>query len=88
MLVRLPSVLFLLDFAHRVLKRIVVKAESSGLPLFICSVDILSALDSLIQAQELAKLLECGVKAYVVASLKYVYHNSFVRIKLNGETLS
>ena len=56
--------------------------------LFICSVDISSAFDSVTQAQVLTKLLECGVNAFVAASLEYWFDNSFIRIKLNGETLS
>ena len=60
-------------FAHRVLKRIISKAGSSGSPLFVCSVDISSALDSVTQARVFISLLESGVNAYVVACLSYWY---------------
>ena len=83
MLTRLPSI-----WLPKVLKRVRAKAESSYLSLFICSVDISSASDSVTQAQVLTKLLECGVNAFVVASLEYSFDNFFIRIKLYGETLS
>ena len=48
------------------LKELLLECESSDLSLFICSVDISSAFDSVIQAQALTKLLECGVNPHVL----------------------
>ncbi|KAK2727245.1 hypothetical protein QYM36_007923 [Artemia franciscana] len=75
-------------FVHRLLKRIHAKAESLELSVHICSVDISTAFDSVIQSAVFRTLLDAGVNAHIVAMLSFWYSNSYIRVKLGLETLS
>ena len=55
--------------AHRLLKRILVKADSLELSVHICSVDISAAFDSVIQSAVFQTLLDAGLNAHIVAML-------------------
>ena len=75
-------------FAHRLLKRILAKAELLGLSVYVCSVDISAAFDSVIQSAVFQTLLDAGVNTHIVAMLSYWYSNSYIRVKLGLERLS
>ncbi|KAK2707782.1 hypothetical protein QYM36_015474, partial [Artemia franciscana] len=74
--------------AHRLLKRILVKADSLELSVHLCSVDISAAFDSVIQAAVFQTLLDAGVNAHIVAMLSFWYSNNYIRVKLGLEKLS
>ena len=75
-------------FAHRLLKRILAKADSLELSVHICSVDISAAFDSVIQSAVSRTLLDVGVNAHIVAMLSFWYSNGYIRVKLGLEKLS
>ena len=57
--------------AHKLLKRILAKADSLELSVHICSVDISAAFDSVIQSAVFHTLLDAGVNAHIVAMLSF-----------------
>ena len=73
-------------FVHRLLKKVIDKARRMGSSLFMCSVDISAAFDSVVQSQVFLKLLEYGVNAHVMALLSFWYSGSFVKTRLTGIT--
>ncbi|KAK2718514.1 hypothetical protein QYM36_005746 [Artemia franciscana] len=75
-------------FAHRLLKRILAKADSLELSVHICSVDISSAFDSVIQSSVFRTLLDAGVNAHIAAMLSFWCSNSYIRVKLRLEKLN
>ncbi|KAK2719437.1 hypothetical protein QYM36_005057 [Artemia franciscana] len=54
-------------FAHRLLKRILAKADSLELSVHICNFNISAAFDSVIQSAVFQTLLDAGVNAHIVA---------------------
>ncbi|KAK2718463.1 hypothetical protein QYM36_005700 [Artemia franciscana] len=74
--------------AHRLLKHILTKADSLGLSVHICSVDISAAIDSVIQSTAFQTLLDASVNTHIVVMLSFWYSNSYIRVKLSLEKLS
>ena len=59
-----------------------------GSSLFVCSVDISNAFDSVAQSQVFLKLLGYGVNAHAIALLSFWYSGSFVKARPTGDQLS
>ncbi|KAK2706201.1 hypothetical protein QYM36_016289, partial [Artemia franciscana] len=65
-----------------------LSSDSLELSVHICSVDISTAFDSVIQSAVFRTLLDAGVNAHIVAMLSFWYSNSYIRVKLGLEKLS
>ncbi|XP_065581051.1 uncharacterized protein LOC136040680 [Artemia franciscana] len=75
-------------FAHRLLKRILAKANSLELSVHICSVDIPVVFDSVMQSAVFRTFLDAGANAHKVAILSCWYSNNYIRVKFGLEKLS
>lgn len=75
-------------FAHRLLTRIVSKAQNQSRTLLICAVDVSAAFDSVIHSKLILNLLHQGVNPHVAAVLWHWYSSSLIRVKLSSEFLS
>jgi len=75
-------------FVHRLVKKAIDKSHRLGSCLFVCSVDISAAFNSVVQSQVFLKLIEYGVNASVLALVSWWYSGSFVKNRLTGDHLS
>ena len=72
--------------AHRLLANVLMDSERNKSPLYMCTIDISKAFDSVNHMQAMNALLLSGVSASIVKTLKFWYENSIVSAKWKDRT--
>ena len=67
--------------AHRVLSSLLLENSSKGRSIYLCTLDLSKAFDSVCHSQLFSALRGYGVNLSVILLLRYWYSNSFLRLK-------
>ena len=72
--------------AHRVLSSILLSNSSKGKGVYLCTLDLSKAFDSVVHNQLFFSLAFSGVNFSVIYLLRFWYSNSYLRLKSSPET--